>query len=218
MNESQKIQLDRMVKFIEFEADEIVQNTETQSENEYHMKKKEMILKGKMEINQLYNKNTNLINSTSATMNATQMTSARLEILSTRDKCIKSVLADVNRELLKMRKHRLCYYREILKKLILQAMYQVVEQEVCLILIPDDVEYVTSIIPELRQIYFADTGINAKINIDKSIKLPTQEIGGVIVTANNRRVLVENTLVVRLLNLTQQAMPIICTGLSDKSH
>lgn len=56
-----------MVKFIEFEADEIVQNTETQSENEYHMKKKEMILKGKMEINQLYNKNTNLINSTSAT-------------------------------------------------------------------------------------------------------------------------------------------------------
>lgn len=170
-------------------------------------------------------------------MNASQMTSARLEILSTRDKCIKSVLADVNRELLKMRKHRLCYYREILKKLILQAMYQVkllwwyygrccnnkftlilvyfkvLEQEVCLILIPDDVEYVTSIIPELRQIYLADTGINIKINIDKSIKLPTQEIGGVMVTANNRRVLVENTLVVRLLNLTQQAMPIICTGL-----
>jgi len=56
-----------MVKFIEFEADEIIQNIETQSENEYHMKKNKMILKEKMEINQLYHKKTNLINRTSAT-------------------------------------------------------------------------------------------------------------------------------------------------------
>jgi len=55
-----------------------------------------------------------------------QMTSAKLEILCTRDKYIKSVLADVNKELLKMRKHRLRDYQEILKKLILQAMYQVI--------------------------------------------------------------------------------------------
>lgn len=55
-----------------------------------------------------------------------QMTSAKLEILNTRDKYIKSVLADVNKELLKLRKHRLCYYQEILNKLILQAMYQVI--------------------------------------------------------------------------------------------
>jgi len=49
-----------MVKFIEFEADEIKQNIETQSEKKYHKKKEEIILKGKMEINQLYNKKTNL--------------------------------------------------------------------------------------------------------------------------------------------------------------
>jgi len=58
-------------------------------------------------------------------MTTTRMTSARLEILNTRDKYIKSVLADVNKELLKMRNNRLCYYQEILKQLILQAMYQV---------------------------------------------------------------------------------------------
>jgi len=75
------------------------------------------------------------------------------------------------------------------------------------------VEYVTLIIPELRQIYLANTGINVKINIDKSIKLLTQEIGGVVVTAKNQRVFVKNTLAVRLLYLNQQAIPIICTGL-----
>lgn len=51
-----------MVKFIEFEADEIEQNIDTQSEDEYRFKKNEMILKGKMEVNQLFNKKTNLMN------------------------------------------------------------------------------------------------------------------------------------------------------------
>lgn len=57
-----------MVKFIEFEADEIEQNIDTQSENKYHTEKKETILKGKMEINQLYNKKTKLMNRTTATL------------------------------------------------------------------------------------------------------------------------------------------------------
>jgi V-type H+-transporting ATPase subunit E len=91
--------------------------------------------------------------------------------------------------------------------------FKVLEQKISLILISDDVECVNSMIPELKQIYLANTGTNVEINIDNSIKLPTKEIGGVMVTAKGRRLLVENTLVVRLLYLTQQAIPIICTGL-----
>ncbi|XP_022171491.1 V-type proton ATPase subunit E-like [Myzus persicae] len=202
-----------MVKFIEFEADETERNIDAQSEEECRNIKNEMILKAKMEINQLYNKKTNLMKRTTATFITTGMTNAKLEILNTRDKHVKSVLADVNKELLKMREHRLCLHREILLKLILQAMYQILEQEVNLILIPDDVEYVTLKIPELSQIYLANTGMNIKINIDQATKLPTQEIGGVVVTGKGRRSMVENTLVVRLLHLTQQAIPLICTGL-----
>ncbi|XP_026808481.1 V-type proton ATPase subunit E-like [Rhopalosiphum maidis] len=201
-----------MVKFMEFEANEIEQNIDTQSEDEYNNKKNEIILKGKMEINQLYNKKTKLMKRTTATMITTLMTNAKLEILNIRDKFIKCVLADVNKELLKLR-DRKSYYTEILKKLILQAMYQVLEQKISLILISDDVECVNSMIPELKQIYLANTGTNVEINIDNSIKLPAKEIGGVMVTAKGRRLLVENTLVVRLLYLTQQAIPIICTGL-----
>ncbi|XP_025192598.1 V-type proton ATPase subunit E-like [Melanaphis sacchari] len=201
-----------MVKFIEFEANEIEKNIDTQSEDEYNIKKNEIILKGKMKINQLYNKKTKLMKRTTATMITTLMTNAKLEILNVRDKFIKSVLANVNKELLKLRNHE-SYYREILKKLILQAMYKVLEKKISLILISDDVECVNSMIPELKQIYLADTGINAEINIDNNIKLPTQEIGGVIVAAKGQRLLIENTLVVRLLYLTQQAIPIICTGL-----
>lgn len=58
-------------------------------------------------------------------MMATLMTNAKLEILRSRDKHIKSVMADVNKALIKMRSNEK-QYKEILKKLILQAMYQVV--------------------------------------------------------------------------------------------
>lgn len=56
-----------MVKFIEFEADETERNIDAQSEEECRNIKNEMILKAKMEINQLYNKKTNLMKRTTAT-------------------------------------------------------------------------------------------------------------------------------------------------------
>jgi len=52
---------------MEFKADEIEQNIDSQSEDKYHTKKNEMILRGKMEINQLYNKKTNLMQKTTTT-------------------------------------------------------------------------------------------------------------------------------------------------------
>jgi len=70
-------------------------------------------------------------------------------------------------------------------------------------------------IPKLRQIYLANTGINIKINIDKSIKLPIQEMEDVVINDKGQRLIVENTLVVRLLYLAQQVIPIICTRLFE---
>lgn len=58
-------------------------------------------------------------------MISTLMTSAKLEILINRENHIKSVLADVNNELKKIRKDKE-RYKEVLQKLILQAMYQVI--------------------------------------------------------------------------------------------
>lgn len=52
---------------MDFEADEIERNIDAQSEDEYHIKKEEMILKAKMEIDQLYDKKTKVINRTTAT-------------------------------------------------------------------------------------------------------------------------------------------------------
>lgn len=56
-----------MIRFIEFEANEIEQNIDTQSENEFDIKKNEIILKEKLKIDQLYKKKTKFMNRTTAT-------------------------------------------------------------------------------------------------------------------------------------------------------
>lgn len=68
-------------------------------------------------------------------------------------------------------------------------------------------------IKELENEYRVNTGKKIKILIKNNSNLPIQEIGGVIITAKNQTIIVENTLVMRLLNLVQRAIPIIRSGL-----
>lgn len=90
---------------------------------------------------------------------------------------------------------------------------KIMEKEVNLMLISYDVELVKSMISELEKTYRESTGMKVKINIENHLKLPVQEICGILVTAQNRRIIVENTLVTQLLRITNLIMPLITTGL-----
>ncbi|VVC39217.1 ATPase, V1/A1 complex, subunit E [Cinara cedri] len=209
--DSKNIQVNKMIKFIDHDADEMKQGIDDLAEETFYAEKEKLISIGITEVDQLYNKQLKLINRETATIISTLITSAKLQILQSRDQHIKSVLADVNKELIKMRDKN-CY-KHILKNLILQAMYQILEEKVNFILILNDVPYVESMTQELENIYRTKTGKNIEIKIENSSNLPIQEIGGVIVTAKNRTIIVENTMVLRLLNIGQQAIPIIRSGL-----
>lgn len=50
---------------------------------------------------------------------------------------------------------------------LILVFFKVIEEKVNLILTSDVVKYVTLMIPEMRQIYLTNTGINVTINIDK---------------------------------------------------
>jgi hypothetical protein len=68
-------------------------------------------------------------------------------------------------------------------------------------------------IEELEKTYKEKTGMTIKINIDSRFKLPVQEICGILITAKNRTIIIENTLVARLLRLTERGIPLITNGL-----
>lgn len=89
---------------------------------------------------------------------------------------------------------------------------KVLEKEFNFILVSDDVECVISMIDELKILYHTDTGINAKINIE-NYSLSIEEIGGVMITAKNGKIIIKNTLVGRLLDISHQSIPLIRCGL-----
>lgn len=72
---------------------------------------------------------------------------------------------------------------------------------------------IESMIEELEQTYQAKTGIDIKINIERHFEISIQDIGGVMITTKNRRIFLENTLVMRLINIALQAIPLMCSGL-----
>lgn len=89
---------------------------------------------------------------------------------------------------------------------------KILEKELNFILVSDDIECVKSMIDELKKSYLRDTGINVKINIE-NYSLSIEEIGGVMITAKNGKIIVKNTLVGRLLDISQQSIPLIRSGL-----
>jgi hypothetical protein len=56
-----------MVKFIEHNAEVIQQDIDDETEENYNMEKEKLIRMGKMEVNQLFNKKTKLLNKERAT-------------------------------------------------------------------------------------------------------------------------------------------------------
>lgn len=97
--------------------------------------------------------------------------------------------------------------------LTIYVWIKILEKEVTIMLISNDVELVKSMISELEKTYRENTGMKVKINIENIIKLPIQEICGILMTSKNQKIIVENTLVARLLRLTQQTIPYITSGL-----
>lgn len=89
---------------------------------------------------------------------------------------------------------------------------QILEKELNFILVSDDIECVKSMIDELKKSYLIDTGINVKINIE-NYSLSIEEIGGVMITAKNGKIIIKNTLVGQLLDISQQSIPLIRCGL-----
>lgn len=90
---------------------------------------------------------------------------------------------------------------------------EIIETDVSLILISGDGKLVKTMINELRETYKAKTGMDIKIEITFYLQIPIEEISGVVVTSKGGKLIVENSLLLRLTLLAKQAAPIIYDSL-----
>ncbi|KAJ3331850.1 V-ATPase V1 sector subunit E [Blyttiomyces sp. JEL0837] len=108
-------------------------------------------------------------------------------------------------------------YSELLTKLILQTFYQLMEAKVEIQCRKQDEALVEKAMAAAKTAYVAAAKRDINVSIDKANPLPDASAGGVIVSANDGRVRVNNTLENRLELLSDAMLPdirIMLFGLS----
>eukprot|EP01100_Stratorugosa_tubuloviscum_P005456 TRINITY_DN242_c0_g4_i1.p1 TRINITY_DN242_c0_g4~~TRINITY_DN242_c0_g4_i1.p1 ORF type:complete len:248 (+),score=126.91 TRINITY_DN242_c0_g4_i1:166-909(+) len=206
MNEEEvRKQLQQMVSFIKKEAEEKVNEIRIKAEEEFNIEKQKIIQTEKMKIINEFEKKEKQIEVRRKIAYSNEINQARLRVLKAREDCVNRVFHETQHRLSTISNSN--SYEHLLGKLILQALIKMGEEEVLVCCRKTDEKLVEKLIPDCREKYKQKTGKEVKLSVDKNHPLappPTNDsrddscAGGVLLTANGRRILCNNTLEQRL--------------------
>jgi len=95
-------------------------------------------------------------------------------------------------------------YKPLLKDLILQGLYQIMEENIILQCKKNDLADVKKACGDAQQQYVATLKLPCKIKIDEENPLPDASAGGVVLSALDGRIRCSNALETRLNMLTEE--------------
>uniref|UniRef100_T1H6F6 V-type proton ATPase subunit E n=1 Tax=Megaselia scalaris TaxID=36166 RepID=T1H6F6_MEGSC len=169
-----------------------------------NIEKGRLVQQQRLKIMEYYEKKEKQVELQKKIQSSNMLNQARLKVLKVREDHVRSVLDEARRRLGEVTKNQ-AEYRQILQKLIVQALYQTMEKNVTLRIRRVDENLIREIIPDAAELYKSNIGKDININIDTDH--PPNTCGGVEVIALNGRVKVPNTLESRLELICQQLVP-----------
>ncbi|KAF0989636.1 hypothetical protein HZS_2616 [Henneguya salminicola] len=201
-DEDVKRQIDHMVSFIYQEANEKVQEIEARAEEEFNIEKGKLVQQERLRIINYYEKKEKNLSLLKKITHSQCLNNSRIEILKAQDDIINEVLKEAKNVLLSISKGS--EYTGILSKLLLQALYQVLEQEVTVFCRETDINLIKKILPEIKSNYELETKQQLNIKIEDINFLDSDIAGGIEVSTPDGRIKVNNTLDKRLELVTRQ--------------
>jgi len=137
---------------------------------------------------------------------------ARLKVLKVREDNVRAVLDEARKRLGEVTKNE-PVYRDILEKLILQALFQTMEAQVTLRCRKADTALVQQVLPTAYEQYRSLIGKDVLVTVDTENYLSPDACGGAELITLNGRCKVPNTLESRLNMISQQLVPEIRNAL-----
>jgi len=131
---------------------------------------------------------------------------ARLKVLKAREDHIRSVLDEAKKQLHSKTRDQ-GKYQEVLKNLILQAIFQLLEPQVSVKCRKADVELIEKNLSSIMKEYEAQVGKPCKVILEKDNFLSADCAGGIELTAQKGKIKINNTLESRLDMISQQLLP-----------
>lgn len=205
-------QIKHMMAFIEQEANEKAEEIDAKAEEEFNIEKGRLVQQQRLKIMEYYEKKEKQVELQKKIQSSNMLNQARLKVLKVREDHVRNVLDEARKRLGEVTRDT-AKYKEILKLLIVQGLYQLTESHVTVRVRQVDVPLVESIFEAVQNTYSQVTRKDVTLKIDQDNYLPPDSCGGVDLIAGRGRIKVSNTLETRLELIAQQLIPDIRSAL-----
>ncbi|KAK0411092.1 hypothetical protein QR680_005475 [Steinernema hermaphroditum] len=204
--------LNLMVSFIEQEALEKMEEIETRANEEFVIEKGRLVEQNMEKIDTYYERKLKQVDIQQKIQASNAFNQARLECLRAREQHLEDVLleAEKNLETISSDDGR---YPVILKGLILQALFQLLEKEATIVCRQKDVDLVKGLVGECLDEVEKASGVRTAITIEQNIFLSPESAGGVEASSQGGKIKVSSTLESRLRLIADQIVPQVRTAL-----
>jgi V-type H+-transporting ATPase subunit E len=199
-------QIKHMMAFIEQEANEKAEEIDAKAEEEFNIEKGRLVQQQRLKIMEFFEKKEKQVELQKKIQSSNMLNQARLQVLKTREDHIKNVLDDARRKLGAVTQNTQ-QYQDVLKNLIAQALFQLLESKVSIRCRQSDLSLVKAAMEAAMKDYKAALNKEVVVTIDNDHYLPSDICGGIEVSAQEGKIRVTNTLESRLELVAQQMMP-----------
>lgn len=195
--------------FIEQEANEKAEEIDAKAEEEFNIEKGRLVQQQRLKIMEYYEKKEKQVELQKKIQSSNMLNQARLKVklqliciiqkyfyyifdvflkvLKIREDHVASVLEDARRRLGEVTKNP-SEYKQVLQKLILQALYQTMEKSVILRCRQVDVGLVNEVLPAAIDQYREQLKEDVVVTVDTDNYLPADTCGGIELIALNGRI------------------------------
>ena len=202
MNDEEVItELKKMVAFIRQEAVEKAREIQVKADEEFAIEKAKFVRQEGMSLDTQYDKKKKQFEVSQRIAKSNQSNKARLEILKSREENLQNLFTQAQERLTKVSENANSY-KELLAKLLLESLLILHENKVQVITRSNDVQIVQGVVDEALKKYKDVTGRESKVDVSEG--LPKDSAGGIIVSARNNTIRLDNTLEQRLRLLEEK--------------
>ncbi|XP_015606969.1 V-type proton ATPase subunit E [Cephus cinctus] len=209
-------QIKHMMAFIEQEANEKAEEIDAKAEEEFNIEKGRLVQQQRLKIMEYYEKKEKQVELQKKIQSSNMLNQARLKVLKVREDHVRNVLDEARKRLGEVTRDP-SRYAQVLKSLIIQALYQLMEANVLIRVRQVDLGIADSVITSVQQTYKEISGKEVSVKIDQDNFLPADSCGGVELLAARGRIKICNTLESRLELIAQQLVPEIRSALFGRN-
>ncbi|XBW38374.1 hypothetical protein QEN19_003961 [Hanseniaspora menglaensis] len=206
-------ELVKMQNFIKKEAEEKAKEIRLKADQEYEIEKQNLV---KKEILILDEQNSNKLKKQALENQIVKSTinnKMRLKLLESKNQVLNDIFEVSLTEVKRINGNKK-EYTEILKNLILEGLFKILELSFIIKLREEDVALVEPILKDIETEFLSKTGLpTVELVISDNEFLVPENVGGVIVANKANKISVDNTFEERLKLLREESLPAIRTVL-----